>query len=143
MTIKKIINAWVNERFEIEKLRGPLKKQIEKPLPGHVSWFHTLGSMAFFFFISQVVTGILLLVYYRPTVNEAFESIKFITTQVYSGWLFRQIHAWGANLMIIVVFVHMLRTFMMGSFKTPREIIWFTGVFLFILTLVLDRKSTR
>ncbi|MDO8580711.1 MAG: cytochrome bc complex cytochrome b subunit [Candidatus Omnitrophota bacterium] len=134
--MKNIISHWINERFEVEKIKGPLKKQLEKPLPGHVSWFHTLGSMSFFLFISQVLTGILLLVYYRPTVDEAFQSVKFITTQAYMGWLYRQIHAWGANLMIIIVFLHMLRTFVTGSFKKPREITWIIGVFLFILTLV-------
>src|SRR3990167_3675276 len=136
MGIKNSIDQWVNQRFEVDKLRQPIKKQLEKPLPGHVSWFHTLGSMSMFFFISQVLTGILLLIYYRPTVDEAFASVKFITTQAYMGWLYRQVHAWGANLMIIVVFLHMLRTFVTGSFKKPREVTWIIGVFLFILTLV-------
>jgi len=110
--------------------------QLHKPLPKHISWFHTLGSMSLFLFVSQVITGILLLVYYRPTVNEAFESIKFIMTQPSMGWLYRQVHAWGANLMIIVVFLHMLRTFFTGSFKKPRELTWMLGVLLFIFTLV-------
>ena len=136
MGIKNYIDQWINQRFEVDKLRQPIKKQLEKPLPGHVSWFHTLGSMSMFFFISQVLTGILLLIYYRPTVDEAFASVKFITTQAYMGWLYRQVHAWGANLMIIVVFLHMLRTFVTGSFKKPREVTWIIGVFLFILTLV-------
>ena len=113
-----------------------LQYQIKKPLPRSTGWFHTLGSMSLLLFISQVLTGILLLIYYRPTVDEAFESIKFIMTQPYMGWLYRQIHAWGANLMVIVVFLHMLRTFFTGSFKKPREITWVIGVFLFVLTLV-------
>ena len=92
--------------------------------------------MSLFFFVSQVLTGILLLIYYRPTVHDAFESVKFIMTTAYMGWLYRQIHAWGANLMIIVVFLHMLRTFITGSYKKPREITWVLGVLLFIMTLV-------
>ncbi|MBI4395216.1 MAG: cytochrome b N-terminal domain-containing protein, partial [Candidatus Omnitrophica bacterium] len=131
----RIVN-WFRERFDLEKIQAPLKYQIEKPLPKNIGWFHTLGSMSFFLFVSQVLTGILLLVYYRPTVDEAFESVKFIMTKAYMGWLYRQIHAWGANLMVLIVFFHMLRTFVTGSFKKPREITWVFGVMLFILTLV-------
>lgn len=130
------MNSWFRQRFDVEGLRVPLEKQLTKPLPRHISWFHTLGSMSLFLFISQVLTGILLLVYYRPTANEAFESVKFIMTQAHSGWLYRQIHAWGANLMVLVVFLHMFRTFATGSFKKPRELTWATGVLLFFLTVI-------
>ena len=130
------MREWLSKRYDLEKIEGPLQYQIKKPLPRSTGWFHTLGSMSLFLFVSQVLTGILLLIYYRPTVDEAFESIKFIMTKPYMGWLYRQIHAWGANLMVIVVFLHMLRTFFTGSFKRPREITWLIGVFLFVLTLV-------
>src|SRR3989338_1871919 len=122
--MKGLIKRWFEGRFDVEKLKKPLKKQVTKPLPKNITLFHTLGSMSLFFFVSQVLTGILLLIYYRPTVHDAFESVKFIMTTAYMGWLYRQIHAWGANLMIIVVFLHMLRTFITGSYKKPREITW-------------------
>lgn len=134
--MKTFIRNWLKERMDVDALDGAFKKQLEKPLPGYIGWFHTLGSMSLFLFISQVLTGMLLLVYYRPTVNEAFESVKYIMTTAYMGWLYRQIHAWGANLMVIVVFLHMLRTFVTGSFKKPRELTWSVGVVLFVLTLV-------
>src|SRR3989338_7704179 len=134
--MKHLMVRWLRERFDVESIRGPLKHQIEKPLPKNIGWFHTLGSMSLFLFVSQVLTGILLLIYYRPTVHEAFESVKFIMTTAHMGWLYRQIHAWGANLMIIVVFLHMLRTFITGSYKKPRELTWVFGVFLFFITLV-------
>jgi len=134
--MKENLRKWIHARFDVKKIVDPVRAQIEKPLPKNIGWFHTLGSMSLFLFVSQVLTGILLLIYYRPTVGEAFESIKFIMTKPYMGWLYRQIHAWGANLMILVVFLHMLRTFVTGSFKKPREITWITGAFLFILTLV-------
>ncbi len=134
--MKRYLRQWFYDRFDVEAIKKPLKYQIEKPLPKNIGWFHTLGSMSLFLFISQVLTGILLLVYYRPTVDEAFESIKFIMTKPHMGWLYRQVHAWGANLMILVVFLHMLRTFVTGSFKKPREITWLIGVILFVLTLV-------
>ena len=133
---KQNILRWFEARFDLEKLRAPIQYQISKPLPKSIGWFHTLGSMSLFLFVSQVLTGILLLIYYRPTVHDAFESVKFIMTTAYMGWLYRQIHAWGANLMIIVVFLHMLRTYVTGSFKKPRELTWVLGVVLFILTLV-------
>lgn len=136
MTLRNRLEPWFRERFDLEKLGGALRKQLEKPLPKNIGWFHTLGSMSLFLFVSQVLTGILLLVYYRATVQEAFESVKFIMTKAYMGWLYRQIHAWGANLMVIIVFLHMLRTFFTGSFKKPRELTWIFGAALFILTLV-------
>ena len=134
--MRQNIKQWFQERFDIEKLSKPVRGQLEKPLPKNVGWFHTLGSMSLFLFGSQVLTGILLLVYYRPTMSEAFESVKFIMTKAYMGWLYRQIHAWGANLMVIIVFLHMLRTFITGSYKKPRELTWVVGVFLFLLVLV-------
>ncbi len=133
---KKKIRAWFEKRYDLKAIEGPLDYQLRKPLPKHISWFHTLGSLSLFLFISQILTGILLLIYYRPTANEAFESIKFIMTKPYMGWLYRQIHAWGADLMILIVFLHMLRTFVTGSFKKPRELTWLVGVILFVLTLI-------
>src|SRR3989338_2014250 len=133
---KKMMKRWFEDRFDLKGVQNPLKKQLTKPLPKHISWFHTLGSMSLFLFVSQVLTGILLLVYYRPTVDEAFESVKFIMTEANQGWLYRQIHAWGANLMVIIVFLHMLRTFITGSFKKPRELTWVIGVIIFFLTMI-------
>ncbi|HAZ14197.1 MAG: hypothetical protein A2X86_17600 [Bdellovibrionales bacterium GWA2_49_15] len=133
---KDQIIAWLGERFDLKRIQELVDQQVKKPLPKNISWLHTLGSMSLFLFISQILTGILLLIYYRPTVNEAFESVKFIMTKPSLGWLYRQVHAWGANLMILIVFLHMLRTFFMGAFKKPREITWVIGALLFIFTLV-------
>ena len=134
--IRQKIRQWFYERFDVEGLKKPIDYQLRKPLPRHISWFHTLGSMSLFLFVSQVLTGMLLLFYYRPTVDEAFESVKYIMTVANKGWLYRQIHAWGANLMIAIVFLHMLRTFVTGSFKRPRELTWVVGVLLFIMTCI-------
>ncbi len=134
--VKTVLKKWLGERFNLEALQKPVNEQLTKPLPKNIGWFHTFGSMALFLFVSQVLTGMLLLIYYRPTVGEAFESVKFIMTVANKGWLYRQVHAWGANLMIVFVFFHMVRTFFMGSFKKPRELTWVFGVILFILTLI-------
>ena len=134
--LKNMVSRWFEERFDVQAVKEPLEYQLRKPLPRNIGWFHTFGSMSLFLFVSQVLTGILLLIYYRPTEGEAFESVKFIMTQPYAGWLFRQVHAWGANLMILMVTIHMMRTYVTGSYKKPRELTWLIGVGLFMMTLV-------
>jgi quinol-cytochrome oxidoreductase complex cytochrome b subunit len=134
--LKGSLRKWFSDRYDVEGLKKPVYEQLTKPLPKNISWFHTLGSMSLFLFLSQVLTGILLLIYYRPTPDEGFESVKYIMTVAHSGWLYRQVHAWGAHLMIVVVFLHMLRTFITGSFKKPRELTWVIGVFIFVMTLI-------
>jgi quinol-cytochrome oxidoreductase complex cytochrome b subunit len=88
-----------------------------------------------FLFAMQAVTGILLSAYYVPTPDHAYDSIQYIMNEVAFGWLIRGIHHWGATLMVIVVFLHMLRTFYFGAYKYPREITWLTGVVLLLATL--------
>lgn len=120
----------------MDAARTFVDKQAHKRLPPHIGWLHVFGSLSFLLFISQTITGIMLLIYYRPTPEEAHASIKYITAQVNFGWMYRQIHAWGASIMILVVTLHMMRTFFMGSYKKPRELTWVTGVLIFILTIV-------
>jgi len=134
--VKKKAGGWLASRFDLEAFNRFFESQAKKPLPVTTGWFHTFGSLALILLLSQVITGILLLIYYRPTIKEAFVSVRFIMNEAYMGWLYRQVHAWGANLMLIFVFLHMVRTYFMGSFKKPREITWMMGVLLFILTLV-------
>ncbi|MFQ5491263.1 MAG: cytochrome bc complex cytochrome b subunit [Phycisphaerae bacterium] len=130
------LTTYLDERVRYRAVRDFSIKQLYKRLPPHTGWWHVFGSLALLTFISQVVTGILLLLYYRPTLKEAHESIRYITGEVPFGWLIRQIHAWGATLMMMAVLIHMTRTYFMGSFKKPREFTWVLGVFLFLLTMV-------
>lgn len=125
-----------DERFGYFAVRDFVRKQLYKRLPPHTGWMHVLGSVALLMFVSQFVTGILLLLYYRPTLKEAHESIQYITGEVAFGWLFRQVHAWGATVMMVAVTLHMMRTYFMGSFKKPRELTWVIGVLLFVVTMV-------
>jgi quinol-cytochrome oxidoreductase complex cytochrome b subunit len=83
----------------------------------------------------QVITGILLTIYYQPTPDTAYDSILFIMNEVNFGWLIRSIHAWGANLMILFCVLHLLRIFFQGVYKAPREITWVAGIFLLAVTL--------
>ncbi len=129
------MRKYLERRFDTEVAEGFLDKQIHKRLPPHTGWLHVFGSLSLLLFISQTLTGIMLLIYYRPTPDEAFKSIQFITGGVHFGWLYRQVHAWGASLMIMALLFHMIRTFFMGSYKRPRELTWVTGVLLFLVTI--------
>jgi cytochrome b6 len=91
--------------------------------------------MALFLFLVQVTTGILLLLYYRPSASEAFESIQYIMAEVPFGWLIRSIHAWGANLFVGAVFLHLLSVYFLKAYRAPREMTWISGVLLLFVTL--------
>ena len=98
-----------------------------------VPHFYYLGGMALFLFMVQVVTGVLLALYYKPSPDQAFESVRAIMTEVNFGWLIRSAHSWSANLLIGVLFLHLLTTYMMRAYRRPREITWVTGVLLLAL----------
>ena len=133
--LPQIVRGWLGERLPVEVAEQFVDEQTHKPLPAETGFWHTFGSLSLFLFINQVVTGILLMVYYRPTTSTAFESIRFIMTKAHFGWFIRGLHAWGATLMILCVLIHMIRTFFMGAFKKPRELTWVLGVFIFGCTV--------
>jgi quinol-cytochrome oxidoreductase complex cytochrome b subunit len=127
------VGDWFDERFDV---RIPLEAFLKKPVPKHaIRWYFCLGGITFALFIIQGVTGILLSLYYKPTPNEAYESILFIMNNVRFGWLIRSIHSWSATLMIAFCVAHMLRVFVTASYKNPRELNWIAGVVLLLLTL--------
>ena len=92
--------------------------------------FYYLGGMALFLFLVQIVTGILLSLYYKPSPDQAFESVRAIMTEVDFGWLIRSAHSWSANLLIGVLLLHLLTTYMMRAYRRPREMTWVTGILL-------------
>ncbi|MGD9406189.1 MAG: cytochrome b N-terminal domain-containing protein [Anaerolineae bacterium] len=127
------VGDWFDERFDV---RIPLEAFLKKPVPKHaIRWYFCLGGITFALFLIQGVTGILLSLYYRPTPGEAYESILFIMNNVRFGWLIRSIHSWSSTLMIAFCVAHMLRVFITGSYKNPRELNWVAGMFLLLLTL--------
>ena len=127
------VGDWLDERFD---LRIPLEAFLKKPVPKHaIRWYFCLGGITFALFVIQGVTGILLSLYYKPTPDQAYESILFIMNNVRFGWLIRSIHSWSASLMIAFCVAHMLRVFITGSYKKPRELNWVAGVVLLLLTL--------
>jgi quinol-cytochrome oxidoreductase complex cytochrome b subunit len=124
---------WLDERFDI---RIPLHAFLKKPVPKHaIRWYFCLGGITFALFLIQGVTGILLSLYYKPTPNEAYDSILFIMNNVRFGWLIRSIHSWSASGMILMCLAHMMRVYITGAYKRPRELNWVAGVFLLLLTL--------
>jgi quinol-cytochrome oxidoreductase complex cytochrome b subunit len=100
-----------------------------------VNWLYTLGSATLFTGIMQIVTGILLTIYYVPTPDHAYDSVSYITTQVPAGWLIRGLHHWGASAMVVLVILHMLRVILYGAYKFPREVTWLTGVALLLVVI--------
>ena len=123
--------SWLDERLGLTSIYYLV---FDRKVP-KVNWWFTLGSASLFLFIMQGVTGVFLSVYYVPDPSKAYDSIQYIMTGVTFGWLIRGIHHWGASLMVIFVFIHMLRTFFMGAYKFPRELTWLTGVILLLATL--------
>lgn len=106
-------------------------------VPKETSWFQTLGFTAMVLFALQAITGVILAMYYRPDTNGAYQSIESITNEVTWGWLVRGMHKWGASAMIVVVFLHLGRVFLFGSYKYPRELTWVTGALLLIMTMFM------
>jgi cytochrome b6 len=122
------VRAFLDERLGLDVLRALAHK---KRVPIHgCSYFYYLGGMALFLFLVQIVTGILLSLYYKPSPDQAFESVRAIMTEVEFGWLIRSAHSWSANLLIGVLFLHLLTTYMMRAYRRPREMTWVTGVLL-------------
>jgi cytochrome b6 len=125
--------SWVDERVDLSGLRHFIA---EKGVPVHAQkvWYY-LGGMTLFLFAVQVFTGILLLLYYRPSSAEAYESVQFIVTQVQFGWLIRNIHSWSANLLIALAFAHFFSVWFLKSYRKPRELTWVSGILLLFLML--------
>ena len=102
-----------------------------------LSYTLCLGGLSFFLFILLTITGIYLMFFYRPSDIEVYSDMQRIHTQVSFGLLVRNLHRWGAHLMVISVFLHMARVFYTGAYKPPREFNWIVGVILLLLTLLL------
>ena len=113
---------WLNDRLDLSYFKHlALKKEV--PLHRH-SWTYFVGGAILFLLGIQLATGVLLLLYYRPSADEAYESVQFILTEVEFGWLIRSLHSWSANLLVGLVFLHMFTTFFMKAYRRPRELTW-------------------
>jgi quinol-cytochrome oxidoreductase complex cytochrome b subunit len=125
------IGNWLDERVGWKQVWSAI---FLRKIP-NVNWLYTLGSASLFVAVNQIVTGILLTIYYVPTPDHAYDSVQYITTQVPAGWLIRGLHHWGASAMVVLVVLHMLRVILYGSYKFPREVTWFSGIFLLLIVI--------
>ena len=123
---------WLDERTGVKKLAS---KTLDEPIPGGARWAYVFGSGLLFIFILQVVTGVSLALYYTPTADTAHTSVAYITKQVAGGAFLRSLHSYGSSAMIIVLALHFLQTFVYGSFKGRRELLWISGAVLSFLVL--------
>ena len=125
------IYRWIDERVELRDLIEFMGKKYV-PVHEHSVWYY-FGGVSLFLFIIQVVTGILLLFYYKGSEELAFESIQFIMSKVEFGWLIRSIHSWAANLFILAAIIHMFSVYFTKAYRKPREITWLTGMAMLFL----------
>jgi ubiquinol-cytochrome c reductase cytochrome b subunit len=132
MKMLRSVIDWLEERTGIE---SGIKHFLYEDVPASAGWHQVLGSVAMFAFLTQVFTGILLACNYAPTPGEAYNSLRYIVTELTAGQLIRGLHHWGASLMIIVVVLHMMQVFLWGAYKKPREATWMIGVVLLLVTM--------
>jgi len=124
--------VWLDHRTGIETA---VKNFLYENIPASSGWHQVLGSVAVFLFMLQAFTGVLLAFNYAPTPGDAYNSLRYIVTELTGGRLIRGLHHWGASMMIVVVVMHMLQVFLYGAYKKPREATWMAGVGLLLLTL--------
>ncbi len=132
MSLRHLL-LWLDDRIGLEAFRHVAREKTV-PLHRHTPWYY-FGGMTLFFFLVQVGTGILLMLYYRPSSQEAYESVQFIVTEVRFGWLIRSIHSWSANLMIATAFVHLFSVLFLKAYRPPRDLTWLSGFALLVLAM--------
>ncbi len=129
----KDVLTYIDERFMLSALLEFARKK-KVPEHKHSIWYY-FGGICLFLFIVQVITGILLLLYYTPSVDSAYESIHTLMSRVRFGWLIRSVHSWSANILIGAIFIHMFSAFFLKAYRKPREFTWISGFFLLLVFL--------
>lgn len=131
--MREKIYRWFDERYQVRDLQEfAAHKQV--PVHSHSIWYY-FGGVSMFLFTVQVISGALLLLYYRVGEDQSYESVHFIMSQVKFGWLVRSIHSWSANLMVLSVFLHLFSVLFTKAFRKPRELTWLSGFVLLLLTI--------
>lgn len=130
------VASWFQERIPISA--DGIRELTNEPVPNHLKrWWFALGGTPAYLFVVQIVTGILLAVYYQPSPDTAYESVRYITDEAAYGWFLRSLHKWGATLMVAAVILHQMRVYFTGAYRKPRELNWMVGMTLLISTLML------
>src|ERR1041385_7262225 len=126
------LNSWLDNRTGIQ---SAVRQFLYEQIPASSGWHQVFGSVAVFLFLTQAFTGALLAFNYAPTPGDAYNSLRYILTELTGGRLMRGLHHWGASMMIVVVVLHMVQVFLWGAYKKPREATWMVGVVLLLVTL--------
>ena len=129
------LNQLIDAIDERTGLRTNLQHFLFEEIPASSGWHQIFGSVALFLILVQFFTGAMLAFNYAPTPGDAYDSVRYIMTEVTGGRLMRGLHHWGASMIIVIVVLHMLQVFIWGSYKKPREGTWIVGVLLLLLTL--------
>jgi menaquinol-cytochrome c reductase cytochrome b subunit len=138
--IQVAVVDWLDERY-------PFSKAVDEALYQRVpnfanAFYYCFGGMVFILIVFQLLTGVLLALYYIPDATgnpaPAYQSVQFIQNEVYLGWLIRGVHFWSANILIVMVLIHMARVYWTGSYRAPRELNWMVGVLMLLLILALS-----
>ncbi len=136
--LEERILHWINERTGAVDVFEMIDSILERPVPKQaMNPAYCLGGIAFFAFLIDCFTGVFLAFYYIPSAEMAYESVKFISTEVYLGSFMRSLHHWSAHLMVAAVYLHMFRVYLVGAYQKPRELNWIIGLFLLFCTLGL------
>ncbi|MCP4698265.1 MAG: hypothetical protein GY862_15635 [Gammaproteobacteria bacterium] len=120
--------AWLKEKVRLKK---------GKPIPSHVTFFHCFGGLSFFLIILQILTGVFMLFYFTPEPDKALRSIEYLANETDFGWVFRNMHRWGATFLVAMVLSHMIIVFYYKAYRKPREFTWISGLFQFLTVFLL------
>jgi ubiquinol-cytochrome c reductase cytochrome b subunit len=123
---------WINDRWPAD---ATLRALLTEEIPGGATIKYSFGASVLFVFILQAATGIWQLFFYVPTADHAYNSVSYLRTEVPFGWLIHNLHYWGATVMIVLLLLHVMRVYIWGAYKSPRELTWLLGTFLFLLTM--------
>ncbi|MEK6246607.1 MAG: cytochrome bc complex cytochrome b subunit, partial [Planctomycetales bacterium] len=130
------LGAWIAERIPVSGAQ--LEELTNEPVPNHLKrWWFCLGGTPAYLFVVQIITGILLALYYQPAQSTAYESVEYITNTASYGWYLRSLHKWAATFMIAAVILHQMRVYFTGAYRRPREINWVIGMCLLLCTLLI------
>ncbi len=133
MKVFKSVYQWIDERAGMHPY---IKREIlDKPVPKGLNLSFCFGGITFFLFLMLAASGYFMTIYYVPSPDQAYQTVDYITHEVSLGYVVRGVHYWAANLMIVTVLLHMIRVFIYGAYKKPRELNWITGVLLLLLVL--------
>jgi ubiquinol-cytochrome c reductase cytochrome b subunit len=124
--------GWLNRRTGLDSL---LRGALDEPIPGGARLAYIFGSGLLFIFLSQIITGVFLALYYVPSADHAHTTVAYITKSVTAGSFLRGLHSYGASAMIVVLLLHLSQTYLYGAYKGRRELLWFSGCVLFVLVL--------